>query len=164
MVHYHCCKISIPPCSPRPNTQSHILWTMSLPKPKLRFRISQLVLPEWNHSGCFLLDFHRSNTIMHWTTGSTLFEKFPMHLQATYVDTWTIAAKQFATQKSQTIVNFHVCIHALKTGLDSSTIPTLVTSTFYALRKPVDIDPSSMFHTYLPVRKSSIPMLDWTTR
>jgi hypothetical protein len=55
---------------------------------------------------CLLLDFHRSAMIMSWKTGYTLFETFSMHLQATDHDTWTIAAKQFAKPKSQTIPIF----------------------------------------------------------
>jgi hypothetical protein len=59
---------------------------------------------------CFLTAFLRAATMMHWTTGQTLFKKFPSHLQASNLDIWMLSANSL----SHTVVNFHIFIHSLK--------------------------------------------------
>jgi hypothetical protein len=93
---------------------------------------------------CFLTYFHRSAAMMHWITGPTLFEKFPIHFQATDLDTWTLAAKAVA----HTIVNFHQCIHSLKRTkfLDDSYDHQIELA--QTLQKPPELD-HSMFNALL---------------
>ena len=87
---------------------------------------------------CFLREFNRASTIMRWSTGPALFEKFPMHLQGTDLDIWLSTAKPF----TETIANFHLCVYRLKQTqfLDDSYNRHL--DFLPALHLPKDFDPS----------------------
>jgi hypothetical protein len=93
---------------------------------------------------CFLLDFHHSAATMHWTTGPMLFGKFPMHLQATDLDTWTLAAKPVV----HTIVNFHQCIHSIGRTKNLNDSYDHQIEFLQSLQKPSKLDPS-MFNALL---------------
>jgi hypothetical protein len=87
---------------------------------------------------CFLQEFNRASTIMGWSTGPIIFEKFPMHLQGTDLDIWLSTAKPFI----ETVANFHLCVYRLKRTkfLDDSYNRHL--DFLRAIRLPKDFDPS----------------------
>jgi hypothetical protein len=67
-----------------------------------------------------------------------------MHLQATDLDTWILAAKPVA----HTIVNFHQCIHSLKRTKNLNDSYDHQIEFLQSLQKPSKLDPS-MFNALL---------------
>jgi hypothetical protein len=59
---------------------------------------------------CFLKDFNCASATMGWSTGLVTFEKFPIHLQGTGLDSWLSTAKPY----TGTIANFHLFVHRLR--------------------------------------------------
>ena len=61
----------------------------------------------------FIREFQRARTIMSWTTGPRLYEKFEMHLLGFHRQIWT----DEAAGQPQTVVTFETTISAFKDQL-----------------------------------------------
>jgi hypothetical protein len=103
----------------------------------------------------FIREFQRARSIMSWTTGPRLFEKFEVHLQGFHRQTWSDEAAGHATQ---TVATFDETVRAFKSQLLEDEDYDNQLDFIRELKKPRDMKPGT-FLLYLRIQNSMVQEL-----
>ena len=107
----------------------------------------------------FLAEFRRSATTMRWTNGPILFEKFPMHLQVSDLDSWNI----IILNASITVHGFNACLTSLKRSKFLEDAYDWQIDFLRLIKKPPEMEPTAfiallLFHNILLAELPGAPL------